>query len=114
MGKYLVLAGQTETAVELGKKAVRVTVEEHDMRTMDLGRLLVATGHPGQALDQMAALPEHTSGMFVYQALVRCEAYLALCQPEEASAWLERIYAVIEEEGLEYDRLQADALAQRL
>ena len=48
-----------------------------------------------------------------YEALIRCEAYLALGDRGEASLWLERAYAVMEAHGTQYNRFQVEALAQR-
>jgi transcriptional regulator with XRE-family HTH domain len=114
IGEYLVMSGESERAVEMSEKALGVTNQEQEMRLMDHCRLLAVTGYPGKALDQLPALPERARGMFVYEALIRCEAFLNLGRQVEASAWLERAYAVIEAGGMEYNRSQADALAQRL
>ncbi|HLK33259.1 MAG TPA: helix-turn-helix transcriptional regulator [Terriglobales bacterium] len=114
MGEYMALAGQREIALDLSSRALAITVDEQEMRLLDHGRVLVATGQPGKALDQLPSLPESSRGMFVYEALIRCEAYLSLGALEEASAWLQRAYAVIEANGLKYNRAQADELARRL
>lgn len=112
MGKYLMMAGQRESAVELGKKAVGIMNDE-EMRHLDYCQLLVAAGYSGKALDHLPALCEQERGISVYEALLRCEAYLKLGEQSEASTWLERAYAVIEAEGLEHNRSQADALAKQ-
>lgn len=114
MGKYRAMAGEAESALELGKKALGITKYEQEMRLLDHCRLLAAAGYPGKALEQLPTLGERDKGMFVYEAVIRCEAYLNLDEPEEASVWLERAYVVIETEGLIYDRAQADALSQRI
>jgi transcriptional regulator with XRE-family HTH domain len=114
MGEYLALAGQFESAVELGAKAVRITEHDQEMRRVDLGRLLLFAGRPGEALDQLPALSERDMGVFVSEAFVRCKAHLSLGERGEASSWLARTYTVIESKGLRYARSQADALARRL
>ena len=100
--------------MELGKQAVVVAREEQEleMRLLDHSRLLLAAGYPAEAMERLPLLSED-EGTYIYEALIRCEAYLALGEPGEASLWLERAYAVMETEGTQYNRFQVEALAQR-
>jgi hypothetical protein len=113
MGKYLAMAGQTETALELGEQAIAAAADGPLMRQLDQGQLLLLVGQPDRTLDQLPALPPREGALFVYEALTRSAAYLTLDAREEASGWLAQAYAVIEAEGLKSNRIQADALARR-
>lgn len=114
IAKYQALAGQTESAVSLAGKAISISERERSMREIDLGHLLVANGQPDKALRHLPGLSERSSDRFVYETLVRVEAYLALGALSEAHERLERAYAVIEKYFLKRQRAQADALAKRL
>lgn len=113
MGEYLAISGQRESAVALSWKALGITEQEREMRGIDHGRLLLLAGHPDKALEQMPTVSEQERGIFVYEAVTRCKAYLALGKPGEASAWLQRAYAVMETYNLRYNRPEADTLARR-
>jgi len=113
MSNYLALAGQMESALALGKKAVDAAEHQRDIRQIDYGRLLLAAGRPGEALDHLPQLTEQKEDIFVYEALVRAETHQRLDEFCEAHDWLQRAYTVIEAHGLSRQRQQADALAAR-
>ena len=114
MGEYMALAGRKESGVNLTRQAVEISQVERDMRLLDHGRLLVAAGRSSEALDQLPFIPESITGMFVYEALTRCEALLNLGKTEEASQWVQRAYAAMGKNDLKWHRAEADALAKRL
>jgi len=113
MGKYLAMTGQREAGIMLAARAVMLSQEERDMRQIDHGRLLLAEGHPQAALDHLPGLSEHARNRFAPEALIRVEAHLQLDQPRVAHDYLQRVYGVMETEGMNYLRAQADALAKR-
>jgi transcriptional regulator with XRE-family HTH domain len=113
MGEYMALAGQRASAIHISTKAVDLAEFEQTMRQLDHGQVLVAAGSPRLALEQLPGLPEHSGGVFVYEAFIRCEAYLSMGLMDDAAMWLERANAVIEADGLKQERIQAARLARR-
>lgn len=99
MAKYLAMAGQGETALELGAQAIEVTYRQSMMRLIDQSFLLMVTGYPGRALEQMPSTNAHGVGILRYEALIQCEAHLALGERESESDNRERYIILYRDSG---------------
>jgi transcriptional regulator with XRE-family HTH domain len=119
MAKYLMQAGQSETALDLARQA-RYQAEassnpiEPYLRQMDLGRLLVQAGQPHAALAQFPEPLFRTHPGYAWDLMAHAEAHLRAGHLSEAHDWLQRAQEMIQLHAINHLRAQADTLAQQL
>lgn len=118
ISKYLMQAGQVESALELARQA-RLKADESDnpdepyLRQMDWGRLLLKAGQPHAALTQLPDPVLIMPSQYTSDLIVHAEAHLEVGEGSEAHDWLLRTQGVIETYALHHLRAQVEDLLQR-
>ncbi len=118
MSKYLMQAGQVESALELARQArlkadESVNPDEPYLRQMDWSRLLLKAGQPHAALTQLPEPVLILPSQYASDLIVHAEAHLQVGERSEAHDWLLRAQAPIETHALHFLRAQVEDLLQQ-
>ncbi len=118
ISKFLMQAGQVESALELARQARLQADESHNpaepyLRQMDHVRLLLHAGHAHIALEQLPPPLLMEPSQYASDLIVHAEAHLQAGERSKAHDWLLQVQRLIEAHSLNHLRAQVENLARQ-
>jgi transcriptional regulator with XRE-family HTH domain len=117
LGKFTMLAGQTDRGVELVSESRNVmdlagatTETDRVLRQIDYSTALVKANRLEEALHHLPGMKPENGDVFLQEAVARAEIYARLGQILEARDWQQRAYAALKTPNDEQRRPQIKAL----